>query len=88
MRSCLRGPDAVAESTPQRQPRMLYCLNLRAVRVRHSGEPDGRDDLRSFLLPVISESPSCHQRGNPRPWVAIRLRWISFVPMEITHISE
>ena len=45
---------------------------------------------RSMQAPSGSRGPprSISYRGSPSPWVAMRLRWISFVPMEMTHISE
>ena len=39
-------------------------------------------------MPMPPSVMTPDQRGRPRPRWAIRLRWISLVPMLITHISE
>ena len=58
---------------------------LRRGRVR--AVPGGIEVRLPAQVPA-GTSGGAAQRGNPSPRCAIRLRWISLVPMLITHISE
>jgi hypothetical protein len=42
----------------------------------------------SAVMQGAPQSLQSGYRGNPKPRVAIKLRWISLVPSEITHMRE